>query len=89
MNIRKDFKEVNYLELIRFWSEMAGGKKKKRTYKIKVLYSLLFLLQGAQIFEAVGLHKEVMDMCFTGSSSRIGGVTFEILAKEVITSYNT
>lgn len=39
--------------------------------------------QGAQIFEAVGLSREVMDLCFSGSASRIGGVHFTDLAKEV------
>lgn len=50
----------------------------------KMGISTLHSYKGAQIFEAVGLHKEVMDMCFTGSSSRIGGVTFDILAKEAL-----
>src|SRR5256884_5128251 len=28
---------------------------------------------GAQIFEAVGLDRDVIDRCFTGTASRIGG----------------
>ena len=39
--------------------------------------------QGAQIFEAVGLQQEVIDLCFAGTASRIGGVTFQVLGKEV------
>lgn len=42
-----------------------------------------FVLKGAQIFEAVGLSREVMDLCFAGSASRIGGVTFANLGQEV------
>ena len=38
----------------------------------------------AQIFEAVGLAKEVIDKCFKGSMSRLGGVTFDLLAKEAL-----
>ena len=38
----------------------------------------------AQIFEAVGLAKEVVSKCFKGSESRLGGVTFELLAKEAL-----
>lgn len=38
----------------------------------------------AQIFEAVGLSQEVVDKCFTGTQSRIGGVTFEFLAEEAL-----
>src|SRR3954470_15877071 len=39
---------------------------------------------GAQIFEAVGLEKELIDRFFTNTTSRIGGVGLEVLAKEAI-----
>src|SRR6202041_3077732 len=39
---------------------------------------------GAQIFEAVGLDREVIDKYFTGTASRIGGVGLEVLAKEAV-----
>jgi glutamate synthase (NADPH/NADH) large chain len=38
---------------------------------------------GAQIFEAVGLGAEVIDGCFAGTSSPLGGVGFGELAAEV------
>ncbi|MFZ1560633.1 MAG: glutamate synthase central domain-containing protein, partial [Saprospiraceae bacterium] len=38
--------------------------------------------KAAQTFEALGIHKEVMDICFIGAVSRIGGMTFDMLAKE-------
>ena len=38
---------------------------------------------GAQIFEAVGLGAEVIDGCFTGTTSRLGGVGLDELAEEV------
>ncbi|MET7459922.1 glutamate synthase large subunit [Nonomuraea sp. NPDC005501] len=38
---------------------------------------------GAQIFEALGLSQEVIDSCFTGTTSRLGGVGFDVLAREV------
>jgi glutamate synthase (NADPH/NADH) large chain len=38
---------------------------------------------GAQIFEAVGLGEEVIKRCFTGTTSRLGGVGFDVLAREV------
>ncbi|WP_067971139.1 glutamate synthase large subunit [Nocardiopsis trehalosi] len=38
---------------------------------------------GAQIFEALGLGREVVDRCFTGTTSRLGGVGFDVLAEEV------
>ncbi|HEY7264039.1 MAG TPA: glutamate synthase large subunit [Trebonia sp.] len=37
---------------------------------------------GAQIFEAVGLGEDVIDACFTGTSSRLSGVGFDVLAQE-------
>ena len=39
---------------------------------------------GAQIFEAVGLERELIDRHFTGTASRIGGVSMEILAAEAL-----
>jgi glutamate synthase (ferredoxin) len=39
--------------------------------------------RGAQIFEAIGLHPSVVEKYFTGTSSRVGGVGMDILAKEV------
>ncbi|MGK5557112.1 glutamate synthase large subunit [Actinomadura kijaniata] len=38
---------------------------------------------GAQIFEAIGLGARVVDRCFTGTTSRLGGVGFDVLAREV------
>ncbi len=39
---------------------------------------------GAQIFEAVGLERELIDMHFTGTASRIGGIGAQILAEEAL-----
>src|SRR3569833_165875 len=39
---------------------------------------------GAQIYEAVGLERELVDRYFTGTASRIGGIGLEVLAKETI-----
>jgi glutamate synthase (ferredoxin) len=38
---------------------------------------------GAQIFEALGIGPEVVDRCFTGTTSRIGGIGFEEMASDV------
>lgn len=43
--------------------------------------------RGAQIFEIVGLAQTVVDRCFTGTASRLGGVDFEVLAEEVRLRY--
>ena len=42
---------------------------------------------GAQVFEAIGLDRELIDEYFTGTSSRIGGVALPVLAAEVATRH--
>ncbi|HEY1688624.1 MAG TPA: glutamate synthase large subunit [Solirubrobacteraceae bacterium] len=39
---------------------------------------------GAQIFEAVGLERDVIDRHFSGTASRIGGVGLPVLAQEAL-----
>src|SRR5207244_3438804 len=39
---------------------------------------------GAQIFEALGLGAEVVDRCFTGTVSTIGGIGFAEIAEDVL-----
>lgn len=50
----------------------------------KMGISTLASYKGAQIFEAVGLANEVVDLCFAGTASRIKGVGFDILAEEAL-----
>ena len=50
----------------------------------KMGISTLQSYQGAQIFEALGLNKDVIDQYFTGCISRIGGLTLEGIAKETL-----
>jgi glutamate synthase (NADPH/NADH) large chain len=39
---------------------------------------------GAQIFEAIGLSKELVDEYFVGATSRLGGVGIDVIAQETI-----
>lgn len=50
----------------------------------KIGISLLTSYCGAQIFEALGISSEVIDKCFKGTTSRIGGMTFEDIAVETL-----
>lgn len=50
----------------------------------KMGISLLTSYAGAQIFEAVGLGPEVIDTAFKGTTSRIGGMTLEDIASEIV-----
>jgi glutamate synthase (NADPH/NADH) large chain len=38
---------------------------------------------GAQVFEALGLSQELVDRYFTGTSSKLGGVGIDVIAREV------
>ena len=50
----------------------------------KMGISTLASYKGAQIFEALGLQNDVIDRCFKGTSSRIQGCSFDILAEETL-----
>ena len=54
----------------------------------KMGISTLRSYHGAQIFEALGLSKEVADQYFTGTDSRIGGLGLEEIAKEALISHH-
>ncbi len=61
----------------------ALGKGVRKTMS-KMGVSTVASYTGAQIFEAIGLGPEVIDNCFTGTTSRLGGVGFDTLAEEVL-----
>ena len=50
----------------------------------KIGISTLQSYKGAQIFEAIGLRDEVIDLSFVGTASRIQGVNFDVLAEEAM-----
>ncbi len=39
--------------------------------------------QGSQIFEAIGISQDVIDKYFTGTVSRVGGITLEDIEDNV------
>ncbi len=50
----------------------------------KMGISTLQSYQGAQIFEAIGLNRSLIERYFTGTASRIEGVGVEVLAREAL-----
>ncbi len=50
----------------------------------KMGISTLQSYRGAQVFEAIGLNKSMVDQYFTGTASRIEGVGLEVLAREAL-----
>ncbi|MDD3234034.1 MAG: glutamate synthase large subunit [Candidatus Omnitrophota bacterium] len=50
----------------------------------KMGISTLQSYRGAQIFEALGIGKEIIDLCFPGTVSRIGGISLDVITREVL-----
>ncbi|GAB2465947.1 glutamate synthase [Hymenobacter qilianensis] len=50
----------------------------------KMGISTLQSYHGAQVFEILGLNQEVVDYCFTGAVTRIGGLGFDEIARETL-----
>ena len=50
----------------------------------KMGISTLQSYQGAQVFEAIGLEKELVESYFVGTTSRLGGIGIEVLAREAL-----
>lgn len=50
----------------------------------KMGISTLASYRGAQIFECIGLKKDLVDKFFTGTVSRIGGLGIDEIAKEIL-----
>ena len=48
----------------------------------KMGISTLQSYRGAQVFEAIGLNKELVDAYFAGTTSRLEGVGLDVLARE-------
>src|SRR5260370_38632413 len=46
--------------------------------------STLQSYQGAQVFEAIGLNKELIDAYFSGTTSRLEGIGLSVLAAEAV-----
>ncbi|HTA14302.1 MAG TPA: glutamate synthase large subunit [Solirubrobacteraceae bacterium] len=61
----------------------AIGKGLLKTIS-KMGISTIQSYRGAQIFEAVGLERELIDRHFSGTASRIGGIGLDVLAVEAL-----
>ncbi|MCG8432158.1 MAG: glutamate synthase large subunit, partial [Candidatus Omnitrophica bacterium] len=78
IKLSRDEARRNYLKAVE-----KGIKKILSKMGISTLQSY----RGAQIFEALGLHESVIDEYFTGTVSRIGGVSLQEIADEVLTRH--
>jgi glutamate synthase domain-containing protein 2/glutamate synthase domain-containing protein 1/glutamate synthase domain-containing protein 3 len=61
----------------------ANDKGLLKTFA-KMGISTLQSYRGAQIFEAIGLDRDLVARCFTGTASRVSGVGFDVIARETL-----
>jgi glutamate synthase (ferredoxin) len=45
--------------------------------------------RGAQIFDAVGLSRDVVDLCFTGCATPLGGIGFQTIGEDVLARHKS
>jgi hypothetical protein len=68
-------------EIIKNYRKAAAKGLLKVMSKMGI--STLQSYKGAQVFEAIGLADEVVDRCFTGTTTRIQGAGFEALYRDL------
>ncbi|MDR2864265.1 MAG: glutamate synthase large subunit [Spirochaetaceae bacterium] len=66
---------------------LKGLQKAMLKVMAKMGTSTLRSYRASQIFEAVGLGKEIIDLCFTGTDSPIGGIGFAEIEEETLERY--
>lgn len=74
-DVTAEYAEKNFIKAI--------NKGLLKTFS-KMGISTLQSYRGAQVFEAVGLSKELVDAYFSGTASRIEGVGLDVLAREAL-----
>lgn len=78
---------------VEYSNDKIVANLKKAYYKgiLKVMakmgISTIQSYKGAQIFEAVGLGPDVIDLCFRGTPSRIGGCSLNHLAEQILQNH--
>ena len=80
-------RDLSYDKLEYNYIKAVNGELLKIFSKMGI--STLQSYQGAQIFEILGLGKEVVDTYFSGSISRIGGINLDIIAKEALIKHSS
>lgn len=73
-------KKLTDEEIIENYKHSCDGGILKVMSKMGI--STLQSYKGAQIFEALGVDDTVVDRCFTGTATRVKGMTFELIAQD-------
>jgi len=82
LHAQGEFGEAPFDEVVRNYEQAVDAGILKIMSKMGI--SAVTSYHGAQIFEALGIGQEVVDTCFPGTTSRIGGVTFDDIANDVL-----
>lgn len=77
-----DIRETRVEDAIEVYRKVATDGILKVLSKMGI--STFQSYRGAQIFEAIGIDKDVIDTYFTGTASRIGGIGLDLIAEEVM-----
>ncbi len=77
-----DLREIQFEEAVELYRKAATDGIVKVLSKMGI--STIQSYRGAQIFEAVGINKDVIDQYFAQTASRIGGIGLDIIAEEVL-----
>ncbi|HPJ37824.1 MAG TPA: glutamate synthase large subunit [Spirochaetota bacterium] len=92
-NIFGLYRETFKKDVLKYYNAKENYIKALNMGLLKVIskmgISTLRSYRGAQVFEAIGLGKDIIDTCFTGTESRIGGIGFREAAEEVLARYRT
>ncbi|MCH1624581.1 glutamate synthase large subunit [Fredinandcohnia quinoae] len=75
-----DIKQINHKKAVGNYINAATSGIVKVLSKMGI--STIQSYRGAQIFESIGISSSVIDPYFTGTSSRLGGMNLEAIAKE-------
>jgi glutamate synthase (NADPH) large chain len=73
---------ITYAEAVRRYITTATEGIVKVMSKMGI--STIQSYRGAQIFEAIGIGKEVIDTYFTRTSSQIGGIQLDVISQETV-----
>ncbi|MEO1184991.1 MAG: glutamate synthase-related protein, partial [Cyanobacteria bacterium J06636_27] len=84
----QQFMERGKIAAVSLEQSLANYAKAVENGLLKILskmgISLLTSYQGAQIFEAIGIGRDLLDLGFYGTTSRIGGISLHELQSEVL-----
>jgi glutamate synthase (NADPH) large chain len=73
-------KDISEEEAVEHFIKAVGKSLIKVASKMGI--STVQSYRGAQIFEAIGLSREVVDQYFTWTGSRVGGIGLDVIARE-------